>query len=139
LASANVWVPLRLPDPVHDPTLWAVVLFIVPAANPLPDTVQVTFETAIVSLPDVRSALASRVSVVLLAAPVFDLAVTEIAPSDAVMLEVVSGSAFGNDTVVLPSESLAVADTVAETVTFFVSFAASTHSADPRNPRTTKL
>ena len=95
-----------------------------PATKPAPLTVQVMLLMAIVSLPLVRSPPDTTVSVMLLPVLVLPLAVMVIAPSVAAMLGVVSGSELGNDCVEVLSESLAVADTVAETVTLLVAVAA---------------
>ena len=59
-------MPLRLPEPVQEPALWAVVLFMVPATNPAPVAVQVTLgDGEWYQLPEVRSPPARTVRVAL--------------------------------------------------------------------------
>src|SRR2546427_172711 len=117
-------VPLCAPEPVHEPADCAVVLFIVPAANPLPVAVQVMLLIAIVLLPAVRSPPARQVRVTAPEALVWASAVTETGFSFAVIGGVVGGLAAAKLMLPLPSVRLAVALTVAFTVRFWVAVTA---------------
>ena len=99
-ASFSVTVPAREPEPVHDPTVWAVVLFIVPAAKPVPVAVQVRLAMPIVSEPLVRSWLETTVSVTLEPAEVRPL--TSTVMTGAEIDAVVSGSASVKVTELVP-------------------------------------
>ena len=101
-----------------------MVLFIVPATNPAPDTVHVMFEIAIVSVPLVRSLPASKVRVTAPEVLVLALAVMVNAPSEAAMLGTVSGSESGKVSVAALTVRVAVAETVAPMVMFFVAVTA---------------
>src|SRR2546422_10997336 len=102
-------VPLCAPEPVHEPADCAVVLFIVPATNPLPVAVQVTLLIAIVSLPAVRSPPARQVSVTAPEALVWALAVTETGVSVAAIEGGGPGVAAGELKGAAPSGRPAVA------------------------------
>ena len=106
-----------------------MVLFIVPGENPLPVAVQVTLVIAIESAPLVRSSAAMTVNVTDAPVAVFAFAVIEIAPSDAGIIGVVSGSALAKVTVDALSASLAAAATVTATLTLPVEVAATTGCA----------
>src|SRR5438445_13574922 len=124
-------VPLCAPEPVHEPADCAVVLFIVPAANPLPVAVQVQLLIAIVLLPAVRSPPARQVRVTAPEALVWASAMTETGFSLAAIEGVVVGLAAAKLMLPLPSVRLAVALTVAFTVRVFVSVAAWAGPARP--------
>ena len=64
---------MRVPDPRHCPTDWAVLLLMVPPLKPLPLAVQVTLLMAMVLLPDIRSPWAKAVRVAVLLGPVVTL------------------------------------------------------------------
>jgi len=117
LASAYDCVPLRLPEPVHDATVPAIVLLIVPGVNPVPLAVQVTLVMAITSPPLVRSLAARTVNVTDAPVAVLALAVIEIAPPLAGIVGTTSGSALAKVTVEALSASFAAADTVTVAVT----------------------
>ena len=105
-------MPVRLPEFVHEATVCAAALLIVPAANPAPDAVHVTFEMGILSLPLRRSSAATSVSEMVAPVLVFPLAVIVTGPSAAAMLGDESGSALGKVTVALLRVSFAMAETV---------------------------